>query len=283
MKAHSSFLTELDYWTEEELSENEIYRDFFHPRDLGWSAGTGLSMPTGDHIVCSIENAYSSGPIEKKNIELLNELRPHIARSALISARLGLKSAKNARDTLEKLGVPTILLTVDGLAVDGGNVTAEIKEHLKLGAKDRLMVTDVKANSILQHALEHLTESSQLTGRSFPVRATNGDAALVAHLMPVNRAANDIFANAYALLVLIPLTSKSVPSIDIVRSLFDFTLAEANVARQLTAGASVEQIAEQQGVSINTIRTHLRKILEKSGCSRQPELVALLSSITFQR
>ncbi len=282
-QADASFLTELDYWSEEELAENEIYRDFFHPRDLGWSAGTGLTVPTGDHIVCSIERAFSAGPMEKQKLELLNELRPHLARSAVISSRLGLKSAQNAKDTFAGLGVPTILLAADGRIVDKGNITDEISDCLQTGAGDRLAFTDLKATGLLQDAMQTLSESSELTGRSFPVRDEHGQAQLVAHILPINRTANDIFGNAYALLVLIPLDSKAAPPVDLVRSLFDFTAAEAKVARELARGSSLEHIAESQGVSINTIRTHLRKVMEKTGSSRQPELVSLLSNISLER
>jgi hypothetical protein len=33
------------------------------------------------------------------------------------------------------------------------------------------------------------------------------------------------------------------------------------------------------GVSSNTIRTHVRRVLEKTGCGRQAEVIALLTGI----
>jgi hypothetical protein len=74
-----SFLVEHDFWTKEQVDANPIYRDFFRPHGLGWSAGTGLMMPTGDNIVFSVERAYDSGPIEKDDVQTLNELRPPLA------------------------------------------------------------------------------------------------------------------------------------------------------------------------------------------------------------
>ena len=70
------FFVEHDFWTPDQLESKAIYRDFFRPRGLGWSAGTGLQMPTGDHIVFSIEREHRRGPIEKERVEALNELRP---------------------------------------------------------------------------------------------------------------------------------------------------------------------------------------------------------------
>ena len=104
------FFVEHDFWTEDQLDSDPIYRDFFRPHGLGWSAGTGLQLPTGDHIVFSIERDHSRGPIEKEQVEALNELRSHLARSAFVAARLGLQRAKGANEALTAMGLPALLL-----------------------------------------------------------------------------------------------------------------------------------------------------------------------------
>jgi DNA-binding CsgD family transcriptional regulator len=69
----------------------------------------------------------------------------------------------------------------------------------------------------------------------------------------------------------------------LVQSLFDLTPAEARVARSLASGKAVETIAADSGVSLNTIRTHVRGVLEKTGCNRQIDVVALLTAISATR
>lgn len=64
-----------------------------------------------------------------------------------------------------------------------------------------------------------------------------------------------------------------------MQSLFDLTPAEARVARSLASGKTVEDIASDGGVSLNTVRTHVRGVLAKTGCDRQAEVVALLTGI----
>jgi DNA-binding CsgD family transcriptional regulator len=63
--------------------------------------------------------------------------------------------------------------------------------------------------------------------------------------------------------------------------LFDLTPAEARVARSLASGKTVEDIATDGGISPNTIRTHVRGVLEKTGC--QVDIVALLTAISSTR
>jgi len=114
---------------------------------------------------------------------------------------------------------------------------------------------------------------------SFAVRAAATDATLVAHVIPIRRSARDIFVRSAGVLLLTPVTLRTAPSVDLVQSLFDLTPAEARVARSLAAGNTVEDIASSAGVSRTTVRTQVRGVLEKTGCRRQAEVVALLSNI----
>jgi DNA-binding CsgD family transcriptional regulator len=45
----------------------------------------------------------------------------------------------------------------------------------------------------------------------------------------------------------------------------------------------VEDIATDRGTSANTIRSHVRGVLEKTGCNRQVAIVALLTAISSTR
>lgn len=45
--------------------------------------------------------------------------------------------------------------------------------------------------------------------------------------------------------------------------------AESEVARCIALGQSVDHISARSGTSPNTVRSHLRKVLEKTQCSRQ--------------
>ena len=106
---------------------------------------------------------------------------------------------------------------------------------------------------------------------------------MVAHVVPIRLSARDIFVRCTAALVLTPVTLPQAPPVELVQSLFDLTPAEARVARSLAAGETVEAIASARGVSQNTIRTHVRGVLEKTGCNRQVDIVALLSAISSTR
>ena len=276
-----SFLAELDYWTPEQLYANEIYRDFFRPRGLGWSACTGLAMPTQDNIVFTVERDYARGPVEREKIAALNELRPHLARAALIAARLGLRSAKGASDTLAVMGLPALVLDEDGMVMEANALMADLQDHLHWRAQNRIALTDTRANELLWAALPGLDTSADTAIRSFPLRGKDGLAAMVAHIVPIRRSANDIFVRSHALLVITPVTARKAPPVELLRALFDLTVSEARVARGLAGGESLDAIAANGGVARNTVRSQLQQVLEKTGCTRQAEVTALLSNIAL--
>jgi len=59
--------------------------------------------------------------------------------------------------------------------------------------------------------------------------------------------------------------------------LFGLTRAESAVAAALGRGAAPDEIAADLGIGLATVRSHLKRILAKTGTHRQAEAVALLA------
>lgn len=108
------------------------------------------------------------------------------------------------------------------------------------------------------------------------VNRGNGENAVIAHLVPIKRAAHDIFAGAFSVLVVTPLAAPQSPSEDLLNGLFDLTPAEARVARSIVDGKTVESLASNLGLSRETVRTQLKSVLAKTGTDRPSELIHLL-------
>jgi DNA-binding CsgD family transcriptional regulator len=67
---------------------------------------------------------------------------------------------------------------------------------------------------------------------------------------------------------------------DQLRTLYDLTITEAQVAIKISQGKSMEQCAFELGHAIPTSRNLLKKVFAKTGTGRQNELVSLLLSST---
>ena len=100
-------------------------------------------------------------------------------------------------------------------------------------------------------------------------------------MLPIRRAAADLFAAAESIVVFTPLTAGSVPGLSVLEGLFDLTAAEARVARGIASGDTIAGLSAQFGTSAGTVRTQLKAVMAKTGTARQAELVQLLSGTAF--
>jgi len=64
-----------------------------------------------------------------------------------------------------------------------------------------------------------------------------------------------------------------------LRTLYGLTPAEAKLATLFSIGLSPIEAAQELGITVNTARTHLKRLYSKTGTSRQPELVHLLARL----
>ena len=65
-------------------------------------------------------------------------------------------------------------------------------------------------------------------------------------------------------------------SIELLQLAYGLTAREAETAKAVMLGLGPEAIARNQGVSINTVKTHLKRIFEKTGAQSQSELASRL-------
>ncbi len=277
---HAGFVSDYGIFTDEEMEKDPWYTEALWPIGAGWTAGFAIPAPTGDTIYLGFARARTRGPIEPDVIRTLDTFRPHLARSALMSARLQLERARIASETLEAIGLPALVFDERGKVLAANPLIEALTEHVRWRAHDHISLKDSDADALFQQAIATLNVESTPSTRSFAVRGLERNAALVAHVVPLRRTARDIFLRCAGVLVLTPVTLPHAPPVELVQSLFDLTPAEARVARDLTAGQTVEEIASSGSISVNTVRSHVRGLLEKTGCRRQVEAVALLGGIS---
>jgi len=235
--------------------------------------------PTGDELFLSVERERSRGPVEATAIEQLDALRPHLARASLMSARLQLERARAATATLASIGLPALVFDRAGRVIVANELAERLSDHVHWRAQDRFALKDSKADVLLRGAMATLQSDGVESNRSFPVRGPDGQIALIAHVVPIRRSARDLFSQSVGVLILMPAKTPQAPSVELVQSLFDLTAAEARVARSLTMGQTVDEIASEKGVSSHTVRTQVRGVLEKTGSRRQADVIALLGGI----
>ena len=114
-------------------------------------------------------------------------------------------------------------------------------------------------------------------GGALPVRRPNHKRPYALMISPLRLHAWPLLAKrpAAAVFVTDPERVPEIPPQHLSR-LFGLTPAEARLAAALAGRRTVQEYAEQTGVTTGTARWTLKRVLEKTGCCRQSELVLLL-------
>ena len=277
---HAGFLRDIDLLTAQQLEAEPIYRDNWSRLGMGWGAATAFALPGGDALSIVLPRPTMKGPADAAAIAQLDALRPHFARAALMAARLRLEGARAAGDALAAIGLAALVLEGGGRVLAANALVEAAAGVVHWRAGDRIALQDRAADALLREALAQIELPGNGGVRSFPVHARS---LMVGHVIPIRLSARDIFSRSAAMLVLAPVEAPGAPPVELVRSLFDLTPAEARVARGLAGGRTVDELAGEGGVSANTVRAQVRGVLEKTGCHRQADVVALLAGIAAVR
>ena len=279
---YAGFLHDRDVMTQEEIDREPVYQDFLIPRGYGSGVATAIMSPSGDNIILHAEFGHTDGPRRIETLTELNHLRPHFARAALLSSQLGLERARAMTEALGMLGLPGAVLRGAGKLYTANAAFEALMPGLIRDRRERLCLADDDADRLLEVALARVSlPGGPPTVNSIPVAAGEGGLPHIIHLLPIRGAANDVFTQATALLIVTPVDRAAVPTAEVLQGLFDLTPAEARIARGIAGAQTVDALAGAAGVTRETVRSQLKAVLAKTGLNRQSELVSLLAGVAL--
>jgi DNA-binding CsgD family transcriptional regulator len=274
---HAGFVTDHDLLSQAEIDKEPVYQEFLIPRGYGAGVATAIFAPSGDTMIVHAECSREQDRVSREAVARLDRLRPHFARAALLSARLEMERINAAAKALELIGLPGAVLGRSGKLLVANGLLAGMMPDIVQDRPSRLALTDRAADALLTASLGALdTAPHDVAVRSIPVAAHDGHPPVIVHVVPVKGAAHDIFTRAAAILVATPVIPKDVPTASVVQGLFDLTPAEAKLAALIAGGLAPRGAALQLGITEQTARSTLKRVLAKTGTNRQAELVGLL-------
>ena len=209
----------------------------------------------------------------------------HLKRAAEEAERLGMATRAGIAllDALRLSPQPMLILRAD-LRIDWLNdaALAFAARRLAVGVRGgRLAVRDAKDRLRVQ-ALVRAASTGDGGGPPAPAPLLVSDPALARPLrllaVPLRGVAlapsTGVEQPSGHALLFLEAAETVLPSLEQTRAMFGLTAVEAEIALDLLRGAAPADIAATRNVSLNTVRTHVRRILEKSATTRIPEFLA---------
>ncbi|PDQ22479.1 LuxR family transcriptional regulator [Mesorhizobium sanjuanii] len=272
----ASFVQVEDFLTAEEIERDQV-RIHLRAAGIGAHLCSAVAMPSGELVTFVFQRWTKDGRYDRSSVDRLDQLRPHFARAGMVSARLGMEQARATVSALEAIGLPAAVMTASGRVLTANSLLEDMPEIFLPTAHGGMAIASASANALFQQAIVENRHNSAV--RSIPVAANESRPALVIHLLPLRRAAHDIFSGADILVAATAVSASSVvPSPTILAGLFDLTPAEARLAATLSQGRPLKDAASDLNITVKTSRTYLERIFAKTGTRQQSQLVALLKS-----
>jgi DNA-binding CsgD family transcriptional regulator len=225
----------------------------------------------------------SVGRITEPDVAILRLLAPHIRRAVAISDVLDMRAVtiSTLETSLDLIATGVVLVDVDARIVHANRVAQAM---LKAGSPIRSDRGELRAlipetTTALRAAIARAAASEVTIGGAgigVPAPQADGEPALI-HVLPL--LSGDVRARiaprAVAALFITPAPDGVGAPPAALAALFDLSPAETRTLERLLAGDTLAEAATALGIAVTTVRTHLARIFEKTGTSRQAELIGL--------
>ncbi|MDQ7247572.1 helix-turn-helix transcriptional regulator [Dongia sedimenti] len=274
------FRIDQDDYSEAELARDPYYQEFLRPNGVFWHANTVLALGSDEYVELSLKRRIELGPYQPADRAVLDSVLPELHAVARIAKGVLDAEARGMTWLLGRRGGAIIELDSHGRVLPGqaageGNPFCPVRI-----LRRRLVATDRTAQFSIDRAVAGAISRPGRLGVAALTNAEGRRYLLQVH--PVPGRARDIFSSATALALLIERDSDPAAlrlDLSWLRSAYGLTDREANVAALLAEGLSVDAIAARLRIQSSTARSYLKNVLQKTGATRQAELVALLAHI----
>jgi DNA-binding CsgD family transcriptional regulator len=282
-------ISQMQLVPEVEFRASEFCEVWVKPQGLRDTCNTTLVKRkdlTGMLVAASYE---SRALFDESDREIFALLSPHVRRALMIS---GMRAENRFRanlqhNLLDKLSTAIMILTHGGKLVYSN---ASAGQLLSSGANIVLRGGRVQAahlpfakgfdEAIGRACAENDTEIG-LFGNGIPLPSRQG-ASAVCYVLPLGKSERRR-ALGPGLAALFISTEKAAlpPTLEALSALTGLTSQESRIALMIAGGVSPKEGAAQLGISLNTIRSHINHILQKTGTNDQQAVAKLVGDLSL--
>ena len=273
------------------LVRTELYNDILVKNDMESMTLLSCSLMKDQVDVMPVWRSSQDGPMEDSSIELLETLLPHAQLALQMRRRLAASDALGhfAEMALDAIQIPVLLVGSTGNIRHMSKTAAAI-----LHKADGLIssgATLAAAESGEDERLRHLIAKAASANKSQDASSSGGAMMITRYqsmsplhlsVLPVPENLTTAVASPHALVFLSDPSAPERSRAPIMQALYSLTPAESRLADRLLQGLELRDAADHLGVTIETARFHLKRVLSKTGTHRQSNLIRLMLSLPGQ-
>ena len=270
----------------EEFCDGRFFHEWMRPQGLVDCANSILEKSASSCSFLTILRDEASGVVDDDMRRRMALIVPHVRRAVLIGKATDRTEAQAATfvDVLDGLSAGMFLIAADGRIVHAnraGDSMLNAGDCLR-STSGRLVARDSQADKILRGTLAAAAGGDAaigVKGIALPLSTHDGE-RYVAHVLPLTSGTRRLagVAGAATSAVFVrkaALDSRSTP--DVIARAYDLTPTELRVLLAIVEVGGVPEVAAALGVAMTTIKTHVGRLLAKTGAGRQADLVKLVA------
>ncbi len=264
-----------------------LFNDWMKPQDFIYTLGVNLSVEKARQTKLFLYRPKSAGPYTAREIARFRRLTRHLITAVKVADRFAAtrQEARELRQVLDRLRFGIVFLREDGAALEANAFAARLFEQRDgLTVAHGQLVATHRASGAALTGVVRAAMATRQGGEAAapePVYLERGNGArplsVLALPLPRNGDPFDVRRAAVALLVTDPDVEAAVP-IERLRRRFRLTASEARLASELMRGLKLRDAADRAGLTYETARWYLKSTFQKTGATRQADLVRLLLS-----
>jgi DNA-binding CsgD family transcriptional regulator/PAS domain-containing protein len=268
------------------LQHTGFFDEVLASQDVAHNAMIALAAKNDFRVAFNICRSTRQGPFGPDERQVLAVLVPHLRRSIRLGFRIeGYRALQRAQyHVLDHLSAGVVLLDRRARIVYANPAATALGSPGGAFGLRRSGVTALSsAHARRLGALVHAALRGMPAATMSAPRADDG--RLVTVLVSsvcgrdVGRFSDLGMPDAAVMLFFIDPANRLDVPLAWIMDAYGLTRAEARVAVAMSAGITALECANQLGLSLNTVKTHLRKVFAKTGTGRQVELACLVASI----
>src|ERR1700728_1651389 len=267
--------------TDDVLRASEIYKQALRP--IGVEYAMGFTVPINQETtgILAVMRGPDQAPFTGGECTDFGRFAPHVTRAITMHGTF--RRCREELATVKALldGVPLGMLVVedDELKVANRAARTMLDEGDAVRLQNgRLSGATRRADTDLRAAVhEALDGDDRAVGVTLPIDHAEPVRAVVRRLHPGSAGMVGARMEPVALYITAPRKPVETPE-EILQRLFGLTPREASVLRILVEGDDLQAVALRLGISIETVRSHVKHIMDTTGARRQAELVRMVLS-----
>ncbi|MBS0239827.1 MAG: helix-turn-helix transcriptional regulator [Proteobacteria bacterium] len=270
-----------------ELVPREIYRkgEFYNDYALRYGLNgsvTGILDSRNGHVSCvGVVTATGTDPHTAEEVSAFQRLMPHLRRAVELNRkfRATKANAEASHGALDQLNFGVVLLGENGVVLRANAIAAALANSANgiRVVQGRLKIANTGAQNRLDYLVGCAVNGVGPRGGPLLIPRAKGK-PIFARILPYTGVSYDGVPAVHAIIYLRDPEASPAPAVDHIAMAYGLTSAESRVLRALLNDSDVRAIAENFGVSVATVRNQIARIMEKTGTTKQTQLMRLLFS-----